>query len=356
MYLSFGGGDHVAAALAEADPATTHWLLLVADRHAAALDALLVACRGAGLTVCGGLFPGLIHGKRALDSGLIALPLPPGSATAKAVLAPDGPRWTTDVPEGQAPQPCSIILFDNQAPHVDRLLEDIYDRYGNRMHHIGAGAGYHDLRAEPAIFDSDGLLADAALMIALPLPVTLGVRHGWRRIAGPFVASRTCGNRIGELNWEPAGPFFRQQVAAQAPDLADQPLFPDINAKYPLGVAKEGSEDIIRDPIRITDDGEVVVLSDVAENALMYLASGDRDSLLEAARRNLTPRATETCAPGDVLIFRVVRDGPAKHCGIATGEGTLVHAYWGRAAVETRLVPWWTRRAVAAFRLPGVED
>ena len=33
---------------------------------------------------------------------------------------------------------------------------------------------------------------------------------------------------------------------------------------------------------------------------------------------------------------------------VLSGEGALVHAYWGRAVVETRLVPWWRRRAVAA--------
>ena len=80
------------------------------------------------------------------------------------------------------------------------------------------------------------------------------------------------------------------------------------------------------------------------------------ETLLEAARRHLTEIPAGSAGAGDVLLFRMVAGVPAKHCGIATGEGTLVHAYWGRAAVETRLVPWWQRRVVAAFRFPGMED
>ena len=80
------------------------------------------------------------------------------------------------------------------------------------------------------------------------------------------------------------------------------------------------------------------------------------ETLLTAARRHLDEVALGAARAGDVLVFRMETGVPAKHCGVLTGEGTLVHAYWGRAVVETRLVPWWQRRAVAAFAFPGVED
>ncbi|MAN46809.1 MAG: peptidase P60 [Hyphomonas sp.] len=80
------------------------------------------------------------------------------------------------------------------------------------------------------------------------------------------------------------------------------------------------------------------------------------ETLLAAARRHLDEVMLGAAQAGDVLVFRMATGVPAKHCGVLTGEGTLVHAYWGRAVVETRLVPWWQRRAVAAFTFPGVED
>ena len=81
-----------------------------------------------------------------------------------------------------------------------------------------------------------------------------------------------------------------------------------------------------------------------------------KETLLAAARRHLHEIAPGLANTGDVLVFRMGMGVPAKHCGIATGAGTLVHAYWGRAVTETRLTPWWTRRIAAAFEFPGLED
>lgn len=80
------------------------------------------------------------------------------------------------------------------------------------------------------------------------------------------------------------------------------------------------------------------------------------DTLLQAARRHLAERAPGQAQAGDVLIFRMGTGVPAKHCGILSSPGALVHAYWGRAVVETRLTPWWARRVAGAFSFPGTED
>lgn len=84
-------------------------------------------------------------------------------------------------------------------------------------------------------------------------------------------------------------------------------------------------------------------------------ATGE-ETLLEAARRHLDEIVLSEAGAGDVLIFRMGTGVPAKHCGVLTGNGSVVHAYWGRAVVETRFARWWQRRAVAAFRFDGVED
>ncbi|GGB56827.1 NlpC/P60 family protein [Henriciella pelagia] len=81
-----------------------------------------------------------------------------------------------------------------------------------------------------------------------------------------------------------------------------------------------------------------------------------RDELLEAARRHLVEIAPGNAAAGDVMLFRMGLGCPAKHCAIVSGEARIIHAYWGRSVCETRLVPWWTRRVVAAFSFPGLED
>jgi hypothetical protein len=46
---------------------------------------------------------------------------------------------------------------------------------------------------------------------------------------------------------------------------------------------------------------------------------------------------------------------PYRHQAIVSGDDRIIHAYWGRAACETRLVPWCRRSIAAAFQFPGVE-
>lgn len=79
-----------------------------------------------------------------------------------------------------------------------------------------------------------------------------------------------------------------------------------------------------------------------------------QDTLLEAARRHLTEIPVSHAAPGDVYLFRMGLGHPAKHCAIKSGPDRIIHAYWGKAVCETRLVPWWERRIAAAFSFPDM--
>lgn len=80
--------------------------------------------------------------------------------------------------------------------------------------------------------------------------------------------------------------------------------------------------------------------------------SGD-ETLLRAARAYLIERPRDEAEPGDVLLFRMDARSPAKHAAILDEEAHLIHAYWGRAVVRSRLAHWWRARLVAAFAFPG---
>lgn len=79
------------------------------------------------------------------------------------------------------------------------------------------------------------------------------------------------------------------------------------------------------------------------------------ETLLDAARRHCREVPVGEAREGDILLFRIAAGAPAKHAAIICGEGRIIHAYWGKAVCETRLVPWWTRRIASAFQFPGVE-
>lgn len=79
------------------------------------------------------------------------------------------------------------------------------------------------------------------------------------------------------------------------------------------------------------------------------------ERLLDAARRWLVEKPVEAAEAGDVLLFRMAPEAAVKHCAILSRTGPtprIVHAYWGRAVVESWLVDWWRTRLVAAFAFP----
>ena len=80
--------------------------------------------------------------------------------------------------------------------------------------------------------------------------------------------------------------------------------------------------------------------------------------LLDGARRHMAEIPKTRMRPGDVLVFRMRDQGPAKHMGILAGspsQPTLIHAYSGRAVCESSLGPAWARRIAGVFRFPGIE-
>ncbi len=77
------------------------------------------------------------------------------------------------------------------------------------------------------------------------------------------------------------------------------------------------------------------------------------EPLLSAARRHLIEAPLATPAPGDVLMFRIVRGGPVKHCGVMSGTDRFIHAYAGRRVIESWLNRWWRGRLAGVFRYPG---
>ncbi|NWH09203.1 MAG: C40 family peptidase [Alphaproteobacteria bacterium] len=83
---------------------------------------------------------------------------------------------------------------------------------------------------------------------------------------------------------------------------------------------------------------------------------GGRELLRDAARRHLVPIEPGGAIMGDVILFRMRMNGPAKHAAILTAPGRMIHAYAGHAVMETALSHWWRRRVAFAFAFPEVSE
>lgn len=90
-----------------------------------------------------------------------------------------------------------------------------------------------------------------------------------------------------------------------------------------------------------------------------WAETGSAETLLMAARRHLKLIDIDAFQPGDVLLFRMTPDACVKHAAIvcaADPGAKIIHAYWGRACVESWLGPWWRRRLAFAFSFPDLSN
>ncbi|HEY0105359.1 MAG TPA: hypothetical protein VGB91_04690 [Rhizomicrobium sp.] len=80
-----------------------------------------------------------------------------------------------------------------------------------------------------------------------------------------------------------------------------------------------------------------------------------RETLYSALARHLTQIDPRSLAAGNAALFRMIRTGPAKHCGIVAesrgGALTLIHARQNRRVAEEPFSPFWRGKLAYAFRL-----
>jgi len=80
-----------------------------------------------------------------------------------------------------------------------------------------------------------------------------------------------------------------------------------------------------------------------------------KETLLNAAREWLEEIPIVSTKPGDIVMFRMLPDAPCKHIAILTSPNLITHAYWGRAVVQSHMVPYWRKRWVHSFAFPEIK-
>jgi NlpC/P60 family putative phage cell wall peptidase len=81
-----------------------------------------------------------------------------------------------------------------------------------------------------------------------------------------------------------------------------------------------------------------------------------REAMLQAASRHLVAIPSEIVREGDVLVFRLRAGAVAKHAGIVSDLGRMIHAQEGVPVAEVNIGPWWRRRIAGVFSFPHVID
>jgi FIST N domain./FIST C domain. len=261
------------------------------------------ALTGVGIPLFGGVFPKLIRGAEALDSGTLVLGLK-GHFEVFTIeqLSRDEAAVTEQVAAMQASLeafPSLIVLPDGLASNIERLVEELYSSVGGDCKPVGGGAGSLDFIQKPCLFSNKGMLEDAALIVATKRRYAAGVSHGWQTLEGPFLVTGAHGNTLEYLNYQPAFDVYRKVVEAHAGMRFSNHAFFDIAKTYPLGIASVDGDILVRDPLKL-DGTSLVCVGDVPVNSTVYLLEGVCESLVAASAGAAKEALVASGIPEDV--------------------------------------------------------
>jgi hypothetical protein len=277
--------------------------LMLGEKNKPDIGQLISGLNKKRIEIFGGIFPGIIYGNHKYEEGAILMVLP---ALEKPFLIKgleteniNIPDFGNKITENLGQKYTAMILVDGLTSNISLFLSEMFNRLGNSVHYFGGGAGSLTLKQEPCLFTSEGFVQDAAIVTFIKLQSNLGVRHGWERIMGPFVATKTRKNIIFELNWKNAFQVYRETVEGDSKKKLTPENFFDIAKGYPFGIHKEGMEDIVRDPINVNEKGELFCVGEIPENTVLSILKGKKDSLIRAAGQ-----AAEDCLQNEVTNIR----------------------------------------------------
>jgi len=253
-------------------------MIMVAENSTEELNEMRDYLNSKNVPFFGGIFPGLLNGNSHESSGFIVQKLE--SVYSSLVLPYLMPLRIS--PESL--MNCTAIVFvDGLSSKIRDLTNTVFNKLGKNVRYIGGGAGFHNLEHKPCIFDNKGLYQDALYICVVRSRIELAVKHGWNKLEGPFRVDKSEGNILSMLDDENAYDLYRYVIEnVEGLRLFKEDFF--LFAKdHPFGILQEDTTVIVRDPISVNEENDIVLVADIPVGSEVYILKGDKDTLLSSS-------------------------------------------------------------------------
>jgi Uncharacterized conserved protein len=258
---------------------TEQLMIMVGEKSAQNINELIEYLNNKNVKFFGGIYPRLLVGNRSYSEGFIIQKYEP---IYTAMVLPYLMRFKLDL---ESLSNCTaIVLVDGLSSKMKDLADTVYNKLENNVKYIGGGAGFYDLNHRPCIFDNKGLFSDVLYICIVRSDAKIAVKHGWNKLEGPFVVKESAQNTLAQLDGYSAFEVYKDVIEEHENiRLLKQDFF--IYAKdHPFGIVKENQADIIvRDPIMVNDNDEIVCVADIPQGSEVYVLKGDVNTLLSSS-------------------------------------------------------------------------
>lgn len=279
-------------------------LFVTPDVDLSELDSVL---RELPVPVFGGTFPEVLYGNENTDEGALAIGLPvePSVITIHDLSDPDA-DYTEQLNEDPLGGETAFVFVDAYSDGIERFVDALFRTYGVGFNYLGGGAGTLDMEQQPCLFTNGGILEDAAIVATVDLESTIGVRHGWQEIAGPFRVTKSSGRILETLEDEPAFEIYSQAVESSSGRTPTEDDFFEVAKSHPFGISRMDGEKIVRDPFEVNSDGALACFGEVPEDEFVHIMRGEPEHLIEAAGRARDDTERVDTEPAATFFFDCV--------------------------------------------------
>ena len=277
-------------------------LLSIAEHSKVDIPGLIETLNAEGLKFMGGIFPRVIHDNDTYEDAIVINTL----VNLESLYVVNGiskkdysiPSMTFDESD------YSVFTYvDGLTSKISHYLSSLYEEYGMQTNYFGGGAGSLSLKQQPCVFTNEGFFEDAAVVAILKMKSNIGVKHGWNKVEGPFIVTKADGNIIKEINWKSPFEVYKEVVEEHSGREFTDDNFFDIAKGYPFGIVKNDAECIVRDPLMVNENNELVCVGEVEDNMLVDILNGDKESLVSAAKEATVTSLNKTESPRKAIII-----------------------------------------------------
>ncbi|MCF2874360.1 MULTISPECIES: FIST signal transduction protein [unclassified Tenacibaculum] len=267
------------------------------------IDNLVSSLNEADINFIGGIFPMVIWKNDVQDKGIIVHELTNvvQTYTIRNISQKEFKIPKTNFKENTN---YSLITFvDGLTSSISNYLSRLYQEYGMKTNYFGGGAGSLTLQQKPCVFSKEGFLEDTAVVAIIEMKSSIGVEHGWQKLDGPYIVTKTSGNSIEGINWDAPYDLYKKVVENDSGMKFSDTGFFELAMRYPLGVIKQGTDYIIRDPLSTDENDSLVCVGEVEENTMINIMKGDKEQLIKAARKAAESIADQAQKPKFAMVI-----------------------------------------------------
>jgi len=240
----------------------------------------------------------------------------------------------------------SDVLVGNGAETVRGVLEV----FGVEFPIIGGAAGDNFKFEKTFVIHNQYVYSGAAVILGLttPVKVGVGVRHGWMPVGTPRLVTKSIGSRVYEFDHKPAMSLYEDYFGENSLELRTTTLA-KLAITYPIGIRVPSQQEmLIRDPLKVMEDGSIVCAAEVPQGSEIQLMVGSKEEAIEAAK-NAAIQALQDLKgvePKTILIFNCIARN--KLFGSALGEE--IEAIHSAIGVHVPLAGFYTYGEIAPIQ------